>query len=80
LLGAAAVDPERLLWVPGKRLISIPRVSILEVPPLFQLLGSGGIAAGEFRRWTHTDLRAIKRGKSKLARKVGDILWNKQLL
>jgi len=25
LLGAATLDPERALWVPGKRLISIPR-------------------------------------------------------
>lgn len=25
LLGAAALDPERLLWVPGSKLISVPR-------------------------------------------------------
>jgi hypothetical protein len=25
LLGAATMDPERLLWVPGKRVISIPK-------------------------------------------------------
>lgn len=30
LLGAAAFDPERLLWVPGKKLISIPP------PPKFE--------------------------------------------
>lgn len=26
---AAAADPERLLWTPGKKLISIPRPSLL---------------------------------------------------
>ncbi len=25
LIGAAVLDPERLLWVPGKKLISIPK-------------------------------------------------------
>ena len=25
LIGAATLDPERLLWVPGKKLISIPK-------------------------------------------------------
>ncbi len=25
LLGAATMDPERLLWVPGQRVISIPK-------------------------------------------------------
>lgn len=28
LLAGAAVDPERLLWVPGRKLISIPAPSI----------------------------------------------------
>lgn len=29
LLGLAAVDPERLLWTPGKRLISIPPAPVI---------------------------------------------------
>lgn len=28
LLGTAVLDPERLLWVPGKRLISIPAADL----------------------------------------------------
>lgn len=46
LLGAvaatAALDPERLLWVPGKKLISIP--SIVRVPAIlrdFNYFGGG---------------------------------------
>lgn len=31
LLGAATLDPERLLWVPGQKLISIPKPFCVEV-------------------------------------------------
>lgn len=30
---AAAVDPERLLWTPGKKLISVPALTITPAPP-----------------------------------------------
>src|SRR5262245_320896 len=30
LIGAATLDPERLLWVPGKKLISIPSVKVFD--------------------------------------------------
>ncbi len=28
LLGSAAIDPERLLWIPGKKVISVPKPSL----------------------------------------------------
>jgi hypothetical protein len=28
--GAAVIDPERLLWVPGKKLISIPKPVVVD--------------------------------------------------
>lgn len=31
LIGAAVLDPERLLWVPGKKMISIPK-QVIESP------------------------------------------------
>ncbi len=30
LLGAATMDPERLLWVPGQRVISIPKPVVID--------------------------------------------------
>jgi hypothetical protein len=30
LLGVAVLDPEKLLWVPGQKLISIPSATVLE--------------------------------------------------
>ena len=30
LLGAAVLDPEKLLWVPGQKLISIPSVTVCQ--------------------------------------------------
>ncbi len=35
LLGAAVLDPERLLWVPGKRMISIPKPAISSILQAF---------------------------------------------
>ena len=49
LLAGAALDPERLLWVPGRRVISIPAPAKLESPTFKAylvnrdwLLGRGG--------------------------------------
>jgi hypothetical protein len=39
LLVTATLDPERLLWVPGKKLISIPN-KIVTPPPFTQLTHS----------------------------------------
>lgn len=33
LIGGAALDPERLLWVPGKKLISIPKPAWTDLYP-----------------------------------------------
>lgn len=32
ITSAFALDPERLLWVPGKKVISIPNVELVERP------------------------------------------------
>ena len=44
IAATAVVDPERALWIPGKKLISIPRPSILVTsgwggPPIIVRLG-----------------------------------------
>lgn len=69
LLGgaAAAADPERLLWVPGRKLISIPRkhIASLFIPQQLFWLGPDGLYVFPTveipreecrRRWPNTPL------------------------
>lgn len=39
LLGAATLDPERLLWVPGRKLISIPTPKVDIAEEIAKMLG-----------------------------------------
>ncbi len=36
-VGAATLDPEKLLWVPGRKLISIPKPVVVPPPAIFAL-------------------------------------------
>ena len=44
LLATATLDPERLLWVPGKKLISIPKPRLAALPgPWFRTYVCQGV-------------------------------------
>jgi hypothetical protein len=45
---AAAADPEKLLWTPGKKLISIPKATIYSDTPMVWFIEE--ITLAEFRR------------------------------
>jgi hypothetical protein len=79
LAGAAAIDPERLLWDPAKKLYSIPKrvhvpaVHMLycgrEVDPRDCLLGIGGVEFHE--RYRQPALASLRATVSELVRKSG---------
>ena len=49
LAAALTLDPERLLWVPGKRVISIPRPVLYRVP--VEVFAGGCFGVGDFGGW-----------------------------
>ena len=73
----AAIDPERLLWVPGKRLISIPR------PSFVSILGPSRVVAEFVKRERGFGFMGCQisfRLPASHAFNVGDIiLFNKEL-
>jgi hypothetical protein len=66
LLGAAVLDPEKLLWVPGAKTISIPR-------PALHLRAVYLEHFGGKREWTTIEELAARFGHHNF--KIGDTLW-----
>lgn len=60
IAATATLDPERLLWVPGKKLISIPAPSPVEVFRFMELYDRGGELIG-VKMYSNTSTRTFHR-------------------